>query len=71
MTTQKIVIRDKTEADVAAFETMATSSHTEQFIIEALRSARALTFDGHFPQGAVMFHEGLKANGQQGASPGR
>ena len=27
----------------------------------------ALSFDGHFPQGDVMFHEGFKANGQQGA----
>ncbi|OGW39076.1 MAG: GNAT family N-acetyltransferase [Nitrospirae bacterium GWD2_57_9] len=51
MTTQKIVIRDETKADVgvitevtvAAFATMEISSHTEQFIIEALRSARALT----------------------------
>jgi len=25
----------------------------------------ALSFDGHFPQGDVMFHEGFKANGQQ------
>jgi putative acetyltransferase len=177
MTTQKIVIRDETKADVAvitevtiaAFETMEISNHTEQFIIEALRSAKALTlslvaevdvrvvghiafspvavsdgtrnwyglgpvsvlpkyqrrgigkaliqeglsrlrklnaegcclvghpqyyrtlgfenvpglvhegvpqevffalsFDGHFPQGHVMFHEGFKANGQQGAPP--
>ena len=50
MTTQKIVIRDETKADVAAitevtvaaFETMEISSHTEQFIVEALRSARGL-----------------------------
>ena len=28
----------------------------------------ALSFDGHFPQGAVMSHEGFKANGQQGAA---
>lgn len=50
MTTQKVVIRDETEADgavitevtVAAFKTMAISGHTEQFIIEALRSAGAL-----------------------------
>lgn len=27
----------------------------------------ALSFDGHFPQGDVMFHEGFKTNGQQGA----
>jgi putative acetyltransferase len=31
----------------------------------------ALSFDGHFPQGYIMFHEGFKANGQQGASPDR
>jgi putative acetyltransferase len=51
MTTQKIVIRDETKPDVdaitgvtvAAFETMEISNHTEQFIIEALRSAGALT----------------------------
>jgi putative acetyltransferase len=44
-------IRDETIADaavitevtVAAFETMEISGHTEQFIIEALRSAGALT----------------------------
>ena len=27
----------------------------------------ALSFDGHIPQGSVMFHEGFKADGQQGA----
>lgn len=61
MTTQKIVIRDETDTDVAAisevtvaaFKTLEISSHTEQFIIEALRSAKALTLslvaevDGH------------------------
>ena len=47
----KIVIRSETDADVsaiaevtaAAFKTLAISDHTEQFIIEALRAARALT----------------------------
>jgi putative acetyltransferase len=47
----KIVIRSETDADVsaiaevtaAAFKTLAISNHTEQFIIEALRAARALT----------------------------
>jgi putative acetyltransferase len=47
----KIVIRSETDADVsaitevtvAAFKTLAISQHTEQFIIEALRAARALT----------------------------
>ncbi len=51
MTIQKIVIRDETRADiavitevtVAAFATLEISDHTEQFIIEALRSAGALT----------------------------
>ena len=27
----------------------------------------AMSFDGHIPQGTVTFHEGFKANGQQGA----
>ena len=51
MTTSKLLIRDETEHDaavitevtVAAFASLAISHHTEQFIIEALRSARALT----------------------------
>jgi putative acetyltransferase len=51
MTTKKILIRDETKYDTsvitevtaAAFEAMEISNHTEQFIIEALRSARALT----------------------------
>ena len=50
MTMQKILIRDETEDDVAvitevtvaAFESMEISSHTEQFIIEALRSTRGV-----------------------------
>ena len=47
----KIVIRSEIDADVsaitevtvAAFKTLEISNHTEQFIIEALRAARALT----------------------------
>ena len=47
----KIVIRSETDADVsaiaevteAAFNTLEISNHTEQFIIAALRAARALT----------------------------
>jgi len=47
----KFVIRSETEADVdairdvtvAAFKTLEISGHTEHFIIEALRSAQALT----------------------------
>lgn len=49
--TVDIVIRNETAADVAAitevtvaaFETLELSDHTEQFIIEALRGAGALT----------------------------
>jgi putative acetyltransferase len=47
----KIVIRNETHGDVcaiaevtiAAFKTLEISNHTEQFIIEALRAAKALT----------------------------
>ena len=47
----KIVIRSETDADVsaisevtvAAFNTLEISNHTEQYIIAALRAARALT----------------------------
>ena len=46
-----IIIRNETDADVsaitevtvAAFMTLEISNHTEQFIIEALRAAKALT----------------------------
>ena len=46
-----IIIRNETDADisiitevtVAAFKTLKISNHTEQFIIEALRTAKALT----------------------------
>lgn len=45
------IIRDETRADehaiddvtVAAFEALPVSSHTEQFIVQALRAAKALT----------------------------
>jgi len=47
----KIVIRDENSADaaqiaavtIAAFKTLEISNHTEQFIVAALRAARALT----------------------------
>src|SRR5512136_427255 len=47
----KIIIRSETDADVAvitevtvaAFKTLEISNHTEQFIIAALRAAKALT----------------------------
>lgn len=46
-----IAIRNETDADadairevtVSAFKTLAISGHTEQFIVDALRAARALT----------------------------
>jgi putative acetyltransferase len=48
---QKVKLRNETEADVgaitdvtvAAFKTLEISNHTEQFIIMALRAAKALT----------------------------
>ncbi len=51
MTNQKILIRDETHADAAAitevtaaaFKTLEISDHTEQFVVEALRAAKALT----------------------------
>ncbi len=51
MTTENLLIRDERDSDVtaissvtiAAFATMDISDHTEQFVIEALRKARALT----------------------------
>jgi putative acetyltransferase len=39
----QVVIRSETDADVAAFKTVEISNHTEQFIIAALRAAKALT----------------------------
>ena len=49
--TPKVIIRSEKDADVniitevifAAFKTLELSNHTEQFIIEALRKAKALT----------------------------
>ena len=51
MTTVKILIRDETSQDetaiceltAAAFATLEISDHTEQYVIEALRAAKALT----------------------------
>ncbi|MDY0041315.1 MAG: hypothetical protein RBS57_13465, partial [Desulforhabdus sp.] len=57
----QLTIRNETEADVdaitqvtvAAFKTLEISRHTEQFMIAALRAAKALTvslvaeLDGH------------------------
>ena len=78
MTKQTIVIRDETESDaavitqvtVAAFETLEISNHTEQFIVEALRSARGLTLSlvaeidgrvvGHIAFSPVAISDGAK-----------
>jgi putative acetyltransferase len=51
MTTQKVIIRDETKADIsaitevtiAAFKTLEISNNTEQYIIAALRAAKALS----------------------------
>ena len=51
MTDQDIIIREEKKSDyttisdvtAAAFKTMEISNHTEQFIIEALRTAKTLT----------------------------
>jgi putative acetyltransferase len=51
MKTENHLIRDERDSDavaisdvtIAAFATMAISDHTEQFVIEALRKAKALT----------------------------
>ena len=51
MQAQNVLIRDETEMDdraisdvtKAAFETLEISGHTEQFVIEALRSSQALS----------------------------
>jgi putative acetyltransferase len=76
--TQQIVIRDETKKDVsvitevtvAAFATMQIGSHTEQFIIEALRCAKALTLSlvaevdgrvvGHIAFSPVAISDGAK-----------
>jgi hypothetical protein len=82
----KIVIRNETPDDVfaitevtlAAFKTLEISSHTEQFIIEALRAAKALTVSlvaevdgrviGHIAFSPVTL---LSPVGSKGTTPGR
>jgi putative acetyltransferase len=59
-----------TEVTIAAFETMKISNHTEQFIIDALRSAKALTVSlvaeadgivvGHIAFSPVTMSDGTK-----------
>lgn len=78
MTLQNIHIRDEKPADYpaisevtsAAFESMEISNHTEAFIIEALRAAKALTVSlvaevdgrivGHIAFSAVAMPDGAK-----------
>ncbi len=73
-----IVIRNETDADVsaitdvtaAAFKTLEISNHTEQFIITALRAAKALTLSlvaemdgrviGHIAFSAVSISDGTR-----------
>ncbi len=78
MTEQEILIRDETKDDavlitevtIAAFDSLEISNHTEQFIIEALRSAGALTVSlvaevdsrvvGHIAFSPVTISDGTK-----------
>ena len=77
MTIQDILIRDEHDGDFtaisdvtfAAFETMEISNHTEQFIIEELRAADALSVSlvaeidgrivGHIAFSPVTMYRGL------------
>ncbi len=79
MKTPDILIRDETKDDAAvigevtaaAFETLEISSHTEQYIVEALRSAGALTLSlvaeldgrivGHIAFSPVILSDGTEA----------
>ena len=78
MVIQNVLIRDEKATDVAvisavtiaAFETMEISNHTEQFIIETLRAAKALTISlvaelngrvvGHIAFSPVTMSDGTK-----------
>ena len=73
-----IIFRNETDADVsiitdvtvAAFKTLEISNHTEQFIIEALRTAKALMLSlvaetdgrvvGHIAFSSVTISDGTK-----------
>lgn len=79
MKLQEVLIRDERNTDhtaisdvtVAAFETMEISNHTEHFIIEALRTANALTVSlvaelcGHIV-GHIAFSPVIMSDGSQG-----
>ena len=78
MTLKNLLIRDEKSTDynaisevtIAAFEKMEISNHTEQFIIEALRSAKALSVSlvaeedgrvvGHIAFSPVTMSDGTK-----------
>jgi len=78
MEVQNVLIRDEKDSDYrvisdvtkSAFETMEISNHTEQFIIEALRSAKSLTVSlvaeidglvvGHIAFSPVTMSDGTK-----------
>ena len=78
MTFQNILIRDEKASDyavisevtAAAFDTLEISDHTEQFIVEALRAAKALTLSlvaevegrvvGHIAFSPVTMSDGTK-----------
>jgi putative acetyltransferase len=78
MTLKNLLIRDEkstdyraiSEVSIAAFEKMEISNHTEQFIIEALRSAKALSVSmvaevdgrvvGHIAFSPVTMSDGTK-----------
>lgn len=81
----KIVIRNEAESDIktisditkAAFDTLAISNHTEQFIVDALRDSKALTVSlvavdgnrvvGHVALSPVKISDG--SNGWYGLGP--
>jgi predicted N-acetyltransferase YhbS len=75
----KLLIREENQDDiaaiaevtVAAFKTLAISSHTEHFIVDGLGLPGvppevffALSFDGSMPRGEVVFHPGFQATGR-------
>jgi putative acetyltransferase len=80
-----IIIRDETESDISAiaevtkkaFETLAISNHTEEFIIKALREANALVISlvaeadgkvvGHIAFSPVIISD--KSSGWYGLGP--
>ncbi len=74
-----IIIRSETDSDIeaiseitkAAFETLAISNHTEQFIVKALRRANALAISlvaevDHRVIGHIAFSPVTISDGSQG-----